>query len=764
MVTAFAADPGTSAARAADCEQAQQNPPSFSWPYVSGAAYTLSLTFPDGHVETRATDRNWLNWGAALPPGDYRWSVAQSGLASRARRFSLDASAVAFVVPDVSLLAARLAAKPHPRSLPGAAALAEMASQRGRALAALRWQVSAAPRPPGAGAEGDGFRFGDMTLKSLMAYAYDRTDADLRDAKQRLLNLAAWDPRGATAHDDRESSFIAWVVTLGYDWLGPALDESQRDALRKMLSTRIGDLYGWITGANGWPHDASYVPPPLWRHPRDSHRAYIAGMLAVMSTLLIGDLPEAQRWLRALLPYVLNTTSPWGGEDGGYANGTAYALWDIGSQLSAWYALRRATCGEPQTCVDLAHEAWVRNFGRFLAYFMPPTYAADPALQAVRARDPGTPMGLFGDGFADPQLLEERARFVKGYTYFAPSVIGCWYAQRLAGEDYTRIEYLMAPPDPCPARTPFPADAPNSLYLPAIGWAAMHSDLSDLDRTSVYFKSSPLPFGAYNHQAADQNAFVINAVGERLAIESGYYDGYGTRHWQYWVKRTKSKNAITYDGGHGQHAVELKPLGPGEAPPFTRIRYGRITQWQSAAGYDIVTGNATDAYNDTRSAAGPLSRAMRSLVYLRPNTILVYDSLASGTPRTWEWNLHALDPISVTHSGSRVLIRRGDQSVCVDALAGPGGRFVPVSEPDFSSWGATGGASDAPNAAAPVEYHGKFVSARASTSAELIVLLRVNAPCNDKPPPAKRANGVWSVTVDGRTVTYDSATGLAAVD
>ena len=102
MVTAFAADPGTSAARAADCEQAQQNPPSFSWPYVSGAAYTLSLTFPDGHVETRATDRNWLNWGAALPPGDYRWSVAQSGLASRARRFSLDASAVAFVVPDVS--------------------------------------------------------------------------------------------------------------------------------------------------------------------------------------------------------------------------------------------------------------------------------------------------------------------------------------------------------------------------------------------------------------------------------------------------------------------------------------------------------------------------------------------------------------------------------------------------------------------------------------------------------------------------------------
>ncbi len=154
----------------------------------------------------------------------------------------------------------------------------------------------------------------------------------------------------------------------------------------------------------------------------------------------------------------------------------------------------------------------------------------------------------------------------------------------------------------------------------------MHSDLSYLPRTSVYFKSSPPPFGAYGHQSADHNAFVISAGGERLAIESGYYgtyDGYNTNHWQWWVKRTKSKNAITFDGGKGQVAFEHQP----NPYQITNARYGSITQQQSTADYDIVTGDATDAY------AGALTKAVRSLVYLRPGTILLYDNLSSGTGR-----------------------------------------------------------------------------------------------------------------------------------
>jgi hypothetical protein len=628
-----------------------------------------------------------------------------------------------------------------------------MASERARPLVNLRGRVdSYLSEPlPDSGSQGQGFQYGNKALWSLMAYVYDRTDAYREDAKRRVLNLASWDPRGPTALDDQESMNVAWVLTLGYDWLGPVLTQADKDRILPNLGTRIEDLYGWVSGANGWPRGSSAAPPPLWLSPRDSHRSTLVATAAAMSALLVGDLPAANTWAQDLLPFALNVASPWSGEEGGYANGTAYGMWEVGTQLSAWYALRWATCGSPRTCIDLARKAWVRNYGRFLAYFVPPTYAANVDVHNARSRDLGTPIGLFGDGFAETQLFEERSRFGKGYANFAPSTLACWYASRLVGEDSTRVEYLMSPPNRC-ASTAFPAGTANSLYLPSTGWVAMHSDLADPDRVSVYFKSSPPPFGAYNHQSADQNAFVINAGGRRLAIESGYYAGHGgeynSDHWQWWVKRTKSKNAITFDGGKGQIAFEHRPN------PYrvANVHYGSITQQESTADHDIVTGDATDAYN------GALTRAVRSLVYLRPGTILVYDKLSSETPRTWEWNVHALNPIKVI-DGSRIQITAGSQSLCADILAGPDRRFTPINAPGYSSWGRSreptndvSAAPSDPNAAA--QYHGRFASTQPSTGAEIIALMRVG--CAPTAASAAKTDGVWTVRIGERTVTIDA--------
>jgi heparinase II/III-like protein/uncharacterized protein DUF4962 len=742
-------NPGAAAVRPGDCQLVEQSPPDFSWPHLSGAVqYQVTLTYPDNHTKTLSAPRNWINWDEVLPSGTYSWQVQAGTQSSNVRRFTVSANSVPFVVPDMAGVMNRLLAKPHPRGLPDPATLALMAGQRaGAPLANLRDRVNGNLNEslPPAGSEGQGFQYGDKALYSLIAYVYDRTDIYREDAKRRVLNLASWDPRGPTAPNDLESLDVAWVITLGYDWLGPVLAQAEKDQILPNLSTRIGDLYGWVIGVNGWPLDSPVVPPQLWLSPGDSHRNTVAAMVAMMSTLLVGDLPAANTWMQDLLPFALNVASPWSGEEGGYANGTPYGMWDVGTQLSAWYALRWATG------IDVAHKAWVRNYGRFLAYFVPATAkTGDPGTPTT---DSSTPIGLFGDGFAETQLFEERARFGKGYTHFAPSALACWYASRLAGEDSARIEYMMSPPDTCAANPAFPSGTPNSLYLPSTGWMAMHSDLSYLPRTSVYFKSSPPPFGAYGHQSADQNAFVINAGGERLAIESGYYGehdaGYNSNHWQYWVKRTKSKNAITFDGGQGQIAFEHQP----NPYQITYARYGSITQQQSTADYDIVTGDATDAYN------GALTKAVRSLVYLRPGTILVYDNLGSSTARTWEWNIHALNPFTVIDS-SRIQITSGTQSLCADILAGPDRQFVPISAPDYSSWGRSNdptndvsAAPSDPNAA--VQYHGKFVSAQPSAAAEVIALLRVG--CGATTASATKTDGIWTVRIGERAVTIDAS-------
>jgi len=64
----------------ADCSTLLHAAPAFAWPAVGGArAYTIALTFPDGHVEARSTGGNWFAWDHRVPPGRYRWSVTVAG-------------------------------------------------------------------------------------------------------------------------------------------------------------------------------------------------------------------------------------------------------------------------------------------------------------------------------------------------------------------------------------------------------------------------------------------------------------------------------------------------------------------------------------------------------------------------------------------------------------------------------------------------------------------------------------------------------------
>jgi hypothetical protein len=64
----------------ADCATVLHAAPEFTWPLVSGAsAYTIALTFPDGHTEARSTKGNWFAWDRPVPSGRYQWRVMVAG-------------------------------------------------------------------------------------------------------------------------------------------------------------------------------------------------------------------------------------------------------------------------------------------------------------------------------------------------------------------------------------------------------------------------------------------------------------------------------------------------------------------------------------------------------------------------------------------------------------------------------------------------------------------------------------------------------------
>jgi uncharacterized protein (DUF2147 family) len=152
-----------------------------------------------------------------------------------------------------------------------------------------------------------------------------------------------------------------------------------------------------------------------------------------------------------------------------------------------------------------------------------------------------------------------------------------------------------------------------------------------------------------------------------------------------------------------------------------------------------VQGDATQSYG------GAPSMAARSMVYLRPNLILVYDNLASNTARQWEWNIHALNPMTVLSDRS-ISIQNNGQSLCVDMLAGPPLRFTQTSQftADPGSWSAW-----------MPQWHGTFASTGSLGATEFIALLRVG--CAPAAASASKTNGVWTVQAGGNTVTISDS-------
>lgn len=385
-----------------------------------------------------------------------------------------------------------------------------------------------------------------------------------------------------------------WYIALAYDFAHDALNADER----KQFTNVIGLCAKGVLSA---------IVKAVIDNPQDGVAFHSLGKFVGAMLLVLGDVPEAQEWLQPALHAYISNLSPWGRGDGGYANGTSYAHWDVGDSLLVWDLLERVLG------IPIYKHPWVAELPVFIAYTLPP----------------GTAAGVFGDG-AEVQRKEEWARFGKSLMSRYETPLARWYEKQIFGDDPARLNHLLSPRVPT-AAAPWPVSAPSSRYFPSVGWAALHSDVADRSRVSIFFKSSP--YGSLNHSHADQNSFVMFAHGKVLAMDSGHYDYYNSPHWRDWYKQTRAHNAVTFDGGKGQY------LG---ANGLGAMAYdGEITAFLTTTDFDIISGDATSAY------AGQLTTAKRTLVYLKPATLLIIDQLASVQPRHWEWNLHTTAPLSL---------------------------------------------------------------------------------------------------------------------
>ncbi|MEO7497490.1 MAG: heparinase II/III family protein [Massilia sp.] len=700
-----------------------QNPPGFTWArHPTGPAqYELELLAEGAAAATSVTvDRNWYLPTKALPIGNYTWRVRPVGTIdwSSPRPFSIAARSTLFEVPDNATLRARILAKPHPRSLPpsfipmskwSAARMLDMEAYTSRMTNEIKLQIGALPdlndarwplvisSPLTAAMNSQQTdirnRINEASRELEAAAVMWRIKADplfLTEALRKGDQLASLDPTGPTSYvnQDQATRQIALSLAKAMDILATDLDATRKARWLAAVTARTNEIFANLAGDNG----------RLDQYPFDSHANTSLIFVVLISSLTLGDIPDAQKWFDFSFRAYANSPSPWSGPEGGYANGTAYAEYTAGYLVNLWDPLSQATG------INFYAKPWSLGFLDFATQFTPP----------------GAIRHVFGDG----SDTKPDTRVFHAFAARMVSPRAAWYVKSLGGTEDTLS--LLQAPYPLPvAATTFLSPPANSAYYPSIGWAAMHSDIASPGRTSFYFKSSP--YGSFSHSHGDQNAILLAVAGQPLLIKAGWYDWYGSPYWTDWYHQTKSQNAITFDGGQGQLVTGYREQ---------LQRNGKITSFAAPATYDFAEGDALLSYG------GALTTARRSVWYLRTvNAMLVRDKLAASVPHVYEFNLHA--PVDIlAEDASNLKIAAGGQMVCVRSLGA-------------GNWEKRTGAAPKPGT---YEDHGAFTQANDGKSpAEFLVLLDVGCkrPVVTITTSGTGASAMRTVNVGGQSITMN---------
>lgn len=736
-----------------DCLRVDINPPLFSWPQPSNRDTRTPWTVTIRSTGTSATEfrrqvaspRLYLEEG--LPAGDYEWAAsyrAKGGqtVTSSKRRFSIAADAIQTVFPNGKKLAARAVAKAHPRARPaGASFRAIGASARSGELAPMYDSIIAVadtalttPIPmPNEGTNvaslakskkqkaastdlrqtlEQEFRF----IEALGFSALLTGDTRYREAGiARTMILAQWSPKGQTseASFDYANRAIYGGLALALDLYADGLTNEQVATIVAPLRSRLAQAIARFGRLDIDPFD-SHVDIIIW--------AVLESLLNAVGTPGFDD---AQTWLANTWDLLLTTANTWGAEEGGFANGVAYAWYrmnNIGQTLAAVRVI---------TGVNLAQHPSLIHLGDNLVAFTAPR---------------GQHRGAFGDGAEVTSHFSNYAfNQFRLYALLTADPVHNWYWQE-DNAPYRRGRYfspwhLML----AGAGVTTPTSHPPQQQAWAFGDAgvtAIHSDSSATDRSSVFFRSSE--FGSWVHSHADQNAFVFNSRGNDLLISGGYYPYFLSPHHATVTRATRFNNALTFDGGIGQaEEAANMPVTPGK-PRQSRDARGILLNHGDNGTWAGSTGDATLAYRYRNTASGTwtplLSSALRSVAYNRAERVLiVYDYALSEQARSWELNFNALNPLSLT--GGTVRVSNAGALGCIDVQAAPHGAFR--LERGFPVAPENGGAD---------QYRAIYSSVSPST--RLVAVSVIREDCRNVPVSVSFAGDGASVSVNGGTAVH----------
>lgn len=451
-------------------------------------------------------------------------------------------------------------------------------------------------------------------------------------AKQWLLHVATWDTEGTTSRDyNDEAAFrIAGALAWGYDWLYDELSDEERVQVRKSLLRRTQQVAFHVIARSKIHHV-----------PYDSHAVRsLSSVLVPCCTAMLMEEEQAREWLDYTIEYYACHYTPWGGEDGGWAEGPMY--WTTGmAYVTEAMNLLRKSIG-----IDFYERPFFQRTGDFpLHCFSPDTVRASFGDQSTLGDPPSLKTGylmrqfagITGNGLyqwyyeqiAHRESVEEADK--KFYNY------GWWdfrFDELTYRHDFPSVEAT-------------PAEHVETVkWFRDVGWVAMHARMDDPgEHIQLLTKSSR--YGSISHSHADQNGFLLHAYGEPLAIESGHYVAFGSTMHLNWRRQTHSTNNLLIDG-LGQYGGRDKVLNLQAT--------GRIEDSWYRDGIGYSRSDATEAY---RVNVPYVQRCMREIYFLNRTYFVIVDYVDLEQPGRVTWLMHAMHKLEL---GRQMFKLRGERA------------------------------------------------------------------------------------------------------
>ncbi|MBN2271345.1 MAG: heparinase II/III family protein [Sedimentisphaerales bacterium] len=447
----------------------------------------------------------------------------------------------------------------------------------------------------------------------------------LRQAMLHFGQLNRWAgdaQRDPPWHSELNTARFCFGYAVGYDSIYDYLSQADRNAIVRAMVQR-----GILPTLNDW------VLPEKRIHALDSmgHNwwSVCVAMAGVASLSVLEDEPQAQQWVEivrdgfpewfAYQGNILQNKSPNFDNQGAFYESVGYADYALSEYLLFHLAYSNVFPDDPPPEIPLLEKA-----GDF---FVHTSYPTSDSLLSVN--------------FGDSSIKASGARTLRlllANGYDPPAYH--WYITRTdlgLSDPISLLSYELK------QRSAPPADLPQSVIYPDIGWAMMRSAW-DNDSTMLAVKSG----FAWNHAHPDAASFILFHKGKPLIIDSGNCS-YSRPEYTSYYRQSKAHNVILIDG----QAENAEACG---GPDRGTVHPGQLSHLMDTAGIKYVLADATGP------TSWKFSRNYRHFLWI-DDVILIFDDIRTHEPGQLEWLLHFEG--AAQEAGGAITLSNGSEAAAI---------------------------------------------------------------------------------------------------